>query len=122
MAGYFKAALQRHGAVAFEPDVRKFAALVAQCDLFVACDSGPMHLACALRVRTVAIFLKNDMARWAPPAERAEVLYRETGPTPQDVLASCATELARLGTRSSISAITTLSFSFYWVLSLMDFL
>jgi len=122
MARYFKAALQRHGAVAFEPDVRKFAALVAQCDLFVACDSGPMHLACALRVRTVAVFLKNDMARWAPPAERAEVLYRETGPTPQDVLASCATELARLGTRSSISAITTLSFLYSYALSLMDFL
>jgi heptosyltransferase-3 len=121
-AGYFEAALQPHGAVAFEPDVRKFAALVAQCDLFVACDSGPMHLACALGVRTVAIFLKNDMARWAPPAERAEILYRETGPTPQDVLASCATELARLGTRSSICAYTTRSFLFYCVLSIMDFL
>jgi len=70
----------------------------------------------------VAIFLKNDMARWAPPAVRAEVLYRETGPTPQDILASCATELARLGTRSSISTITTLSFLYSYALSLMDFL
>jgi heptosyltransferase III len=120
LTGYFETALERHVAVVFESDVRKFAALVAQCDLFVACDSGPMHLACALGVRTVAIFLKNDMARWAPPTELAQVLYRETGATPQDVLASCATELARLAARSSVSAITTLSFLSSYALSLMD--
>ena len=96
LAGYFEAALPRHGAVVFEPDVRKFAALVVNCDLFITCDSGPMHLACALGVRTVAIFLKDDMARWAPPAELAQVLYRTTEATPQDVLAACDTELPML--------------------------
>jgi heptosyltransferase-3 len=96
LAGYFAAALPRHNAVVFEPDARKFAALVGSCDLFITCDSGPMHLACALGVRTVAIFLKDDMARWAPPAELAQVLYRTTGATPQDVLAACDTELPLL--------------------------
>jgi heptosyltransferase-3 len=97
LAQYFQAASPRHGAVVFEPDARKFAALVVNCDLFITCDSGPMHLACALGVRTVAIFLKNDMARWAPPAELAQVLYRTTGATPQDVLAACDIELPSFG-------------------------
>lgn len=93
LIGYFKATLANRGAVVFEPDVRKFAAAVANCNLFVTCDSGPMHLACALGVRTVAIFLKNDMARWAPPAALAQVLYRESGITTRDVLDACGTEL-----------------------------
>ena len=27
----------------------------------------PVHLACALRVRTIAIFLKDNFDRWGPP-------------------------------------------------------
>ena len=67
--GYFRKECAAIAATVFEPDVRQFAALVARCDLFVTCDGGPMHLACALRVRTIAIFLTSDVKRWGPPVE-----------------------------------------------------
>lgn len=80
----------------FEPDIRKFVLAVAGCDLFVACDSGPVHLACALRVRTVAIFLKNNFDRWGPPAELATIVFRDSGVEVADVLEVCQAELNAL--------------------------
>ncbi len=77
----------------FEPDIRKFASAVASCDLFVACDSGPVHLACALRARTVAVFLKNNFDRWGPPPELASIVYRDTGVEVADVLEACRAQL-----------------------------
>ncbi|HWO40808.1 MAG TPA: glycosyltransferase family 9 protein, partial [Candidatus Eisenbacteria bacterium] len=77
----------------FEPDIRKFASAVASCDLFVACDSGPVHLACALRVRTVAVFLKNNFDRWGPPPELASIVYRDAGVKVVDVLEACRAQL-----------------------------
>jgi heptosyltransferase-3 len=72
--GYFQRELAGALPVVFEPDVRKFAALVANCDLFVACDGGPVHLACALRVRTLALFIASDAHRWGPPPELGRVV------------------------------------------------
>jgi ADP-heptose:LPS heptosyltransferase len=64
MIPYFQEALGRRTPVIFEPNARIFASLLANCHLFVVCDSGPVHLACALRVRTIAIFLHTDFDRW----------------------------------------------------------
>jgi heptosyltransferase III len=72
--GYFRQECAATAPTVFEPDVRKFAALVTTCDLFVTCDGGPMHLACALRVRTIAIFLASDVNRWAPPVELGRII------------------------------------------------
>jgi heptosyltransferase-3 len=55
LIGFFKDALDTEIPLVFEPSVRDFAAMVSNCNLFVTCDSGPMHLACALGKRTVAI-------------------------------------------------------------------
>lgn len=90
---YFQKELRHRVPVVLEPNVRTFASLVANCDLFVACDSGPVHLACALRVRTVAIFLHNDFDRWGPPSDLSRILYRKTGPSVDDVLESCLDEM-----------------------------
>lgn len=79
--------------VIFEPDARVFASLVANCGLFVACDSGPVHLACALRVRTVAIFLNNNFDHWGPPANLGRVVYDEMSVSVDDVLNACRDEL-----------------------------
>jgi ADP-heptose:LPS heptosyltransferase len=96
VAEYLRQAPSFRVPVVSEPDVRNFASMVSNCDLFVACDSGPVHLACALRVRTVAIFLKNDFDRWGPPASLARIVYRESVVSPADVLQACRLELADL--------------------------
>jgi ADP-heptose:LPS heptosyltransferase len=97
---YFQQATRHEVQIIFEPNARIFASLVANCDLFVACDSGPVHLACALRVRTVAIFLQNNFNRWGPPPSLGRVVYRESGIAVADVLQACQAELAAVCRKS----------------------
>jgi heptosyltransferase-3 len=80
--------------VMYEPSVRKFAALVARCDLFITCDSGPMHLACAVGTRTVAIFQRPDHGHWGPPESRARIVYRREGAAVAEVVKVCVEELS----------------------------
>jgi ADP-heptose:LPS heptosyltransferase len=82
--------------VVFEPNVRSFASMVASCNLFVTCDSGPLHLACAMQVKTIAIFLQRNFDRWGPPRFLAKIIYRETTATTMDVLEACRRELKQL--------------------------
>ncbi|GIX07220.1 MAG: ADP-heptose--LPS heptosyltransferase [Candidatus Poribacteria bacterium] len=53
-------------AVFQEPSLGLLAALVARCDLFLSNDTGPMHLAVALGVPTVALFGPGEFVRFAP--------------------------------------------------------
>ncbi len=48
----------RHQAILMtgKTTVREMMALISQCDLFISNDSGPMHIASALRIPQVAIF------------------------------------------------------------------
>lgn len=57
--------------------LRQFAALVAECSLFLCNDSGPMHIAAALKVPTVAIFGPTDHVRWKPHSENAVIVRRD---------------------------------------------
>ena len=93
MIPYFQETLGRRTPVIFEPNARRFASLLANCHLFVACDSGPVHLACALRVRTVAIFLKENINRWGPPASLGRIVYGKSGVSAKDVIDACCYEL-----------------------------
>jgi len=90
--------------VLFEPSVRGFAAMVAACALFVTCDSGPMHLACAVRTRTVAIFQKPDHRHWGPPPELARIVYRAGGATVAEVIEASLDEWARLAPAGASAA------------------
>jgi heptosyltransferase-3 len=74
VAEEIKVALGPGAILVAEPSVRKFAVLVSQLDLFICCDSGPMHLACAVGVRVIAIFRQRDLARWSPPAGAARTV------------------------------------------------
>lgn len=46
--------------------VENFAALVAQCDLFICHDSGPMHISTAVGTPVVALFGSQNAAIWKP--------------------------------------------------------
>src|SRR5207302_158304 len=49
-----------------DTDLRSLAALTAQAALFVGNDTGPLHLAVALKINTVAIFGATDPLRNGP--------------------------------------------------------
>ena len=57
--------------------VRELGALLSCCDLVVCNDSGPMHLAAALDVPTVAIFGPTDHVAWHPLSENAAIVRRD---------------------------------------------
>ncbi|PHX70937.1 MAG: hypothetical protein CK548_07970 [Opitutia bacterium] len=54
--------------------VGQFAALLAQFDLFLCHDSGPMHVAAAVGTPVVALFSGQNAIIWRPLGERHTVL------------------------------------------------
>jgi heptosyltransferase-2 len=57
--------------------LRQFAALLEKCSIFLCNDSGPMHIAAALKVPTVAIFGPTDHVRWGPRSEKAVIVRKD---------------------------------------------
>jgi heptosyltransferase II len=57
-------------------------AMIACCDLFITNDSGPMHLAAALRVPTLAIFGPTDAVATGPMSPDAVVLNKNVECSP----------------------------------------
>jgi lipopolysaccharide heptosyltransferase II len=66
-----------HPVVGPDLDLAMLAAVLAHLDLLVTNDSGPMHLAAALGVPTVALFGPTDPRRTAPAGAGHRVLYRD---------------------------------------------
>lgn len=65
-------------AIIYAPkSIRKLAALLSRCSMVVCNDSGPMHLAAALDIPTVAIFGPTDHVAWRPMSENASVVRRD---------------------------------------------
>jgi len=96
LMGFFGQRLGSGVPVLFDPSVRGFAAMVAACALFVTGDSGPMHLACAVRTPTVAIFQRPDHRHWGPPPELARIVYRDGGVDVRTVLDAAREEWRRV--------------------------
>ncbi len=94
LIGFFRDALEPAIPLVFEPSLRNFAAMVSNCDLFVTCDSGPMHLACALGTRTIAIFQNPNFDHWGPPPTLGRIVYQPGGCSAEEVLDVCLAELA----------------------------
>ncbi|MCZ6677330.1 MAG: lipopolysaccharide heptosyltransferase II [Candidatus Poribacteria bacterium] len=68
----------RADSIAFAPkSIRELAALINVCNLFVCNDSGPMHIAAALDVPTVAIFGPTDHVAWKPLSDEATLVRRD---------------------------------------------
>ena len=70
-------AMQSKATVYAPKTIRELGALLSHCDLFVCNDSGPMHLAAALDVPTVAIFGPTDHVAWHPMSENASIVRRD---------------------------------------------
>jgi ADP-heptose:LPS heptosyltransferase len=102
----FRDALDSNIPIVFEPSSRDFAAMVSNCDLFITCDSGPMHMACSLRIRTLAIFLNPDFDHWAPPSNVARIVYEPGGCSAEEVLRISLEELT-LGIRGDDSDVSS---------------
>ncbi|MGE5220279.1 MAG: glycosyltransferase family 9 protein [Chloroflexota bacterium] len=100
IAASLRDALEPSIPVVFEPSIRKFAGLVAQLGLLICCDSGPMHLACAVGTRVLAIFQRGDVGRWAPPPSAARSLSGLDGAGTDMVLQAALEELSLDGTAS----------------------
>jgi len=66
-----------HPVVGPELDLAALAGVIAHLALLVTNDSGPMHLAAALGVPTVALFGPTDPRRTAPAGEGHRVLHRD---------------------------------------------
>ncbi|HIE26256.1 TPA: glycosyltransferase family 9 protein [Candidatus Poribacteria bacterium] len=67
-----------HDVLIYAPEsLRQLAALIDRCKLFICNDSGPMHIAAALDVPTVAIFGPTDHVRWAPQNPNARIARRD---------------------------------------------
>lgn len=90
----FRQSLGKNVPLIFEPSALAFASMVSNCSLFISCDSGPMHLACALGVRTIAIFQNSDFKRWGPPASMAQIVCEPGGVSAEEVLKISLAELS----------------------------
>ena len=76
--------LMRHPATLLtgKTELCELIALIACCDLFITNDSGPMHLAAALQVPTVAIFGPTNEIATGPLSPRAVVLNKKVECSP----------------------------------------
>lgn len=71
------AGMAEAGELAPETNLLELVELIRGCRLFVGGDTGPMHMAAALGVPTVAIFGASDPVRNGPYGEGHLVLYQD---------------------------------------------
>ncbi len=62
--------------MAGKTNLRELTALISECNVFVSNDSGPMHMASALLVPTVAIFGSTDSTATGPMGEGHKVISK----------------------------------------------
>ena len=94
LTGYYSDALDSGIAKVSALAPNDFAAMVSNCNLFVTCDSGPMHLACVLNTPTVAIFQHPNFDHWGPPPNVAKIVYQPAGCSVEEVFSNCLEALS----------------------------
>ncbi len=72
--------------------------------MFIGGDTGPMHLAAALRVPVVAIFGPTDPARNGPYSTRSVVLRNPVSPTTHTRRAAPDEGMLEIGVQAVIDA------------------
>ena len=68
--------------LAGEISLRESIAILSRCNLFITNDSGPMHIAAALGVPTVAIFGSTDPSLTGPIGDTVKVLKKDISCSP----------------------------------------
>lgn len=63
-------------------DIRLMAALIKKCSLFISTDSGPMHLAQAAGVPTIALFGPTDPNIYGPRGDKNVVIKKHVDCSP----------------------------------------
>lgn len=51
--------------------------LISKCNIFIGNDSGPMHIAAAMNVKTIGLFGPNTPARFAPFNKKSISIYKK---------------------------------------------
>ena len=68
--------------------LRQVAAILQRCQVAVVPDSGPMHMAIAVGVPTVALFRNADAWKWGPQEGEGLVVQDPEGRDARQALAS----------------------------------
>ncbi len=63
-------------------DLKELAALISLCRVFVANDSGPLHLAAALDVPVVGLYGSTDPAATGPRGRMTRIIYKDADCSP----------------------------------------
>jgi heptosyltransferase-2 len=69
--------------LAGKTSVSQLASLLKRCQLFISNDSGPVHIATAVRTPVISIFGRNQLGlspkRWGPLGEKDQIIHKEVG-------------------------------------------
>jgi heptosyltransferase-2 len=80
--GYGSSLASIDGVIPAKVELRQMVALLARCDLVICNDSGPMHIAAALGVPTVAVFGSGIDRQFAPLGDLHEMVIARVEPGP----------------------------------------
>lgn len=68
--------------IASGTSVRQLASLIERCSLFLTNDTGPMHMAAALKVPVIALFGSTDPDATGPVGEGQRIIYKKADCSP----------------------------------------
>ena len=88
--------------------ISELIALTRRAKLFIGGDTGPLHLAAALRIPTVAIFGPTDPARNGPYGNRSIVLRNPASPTTHKRHAQPDEAMLEISVEAAVAAARTL--------------
>ncbi len=77
--------------LAGKTDLKESAALISLCRVFVANDSGPLHLAAALEVPVIGLYGSTDPEATGPRGKKVRVIYKDVDCSPC-LLRECPTD------------------------------
>ncbi len=81
----FEASIKSSGNLLPLMSIKELKSKIRGYSLFISSDTGPMHLAWALKVPVIAIFLSSELEKFKPLSPGSVVLNGEEGVMPREV-------------------------------------